>query len=76
MKQGKEVESFGSERVTPRDTGLEAGAHQSGASGGAAGSMGGDAQGCGVSSMRAGNWSVSSALNPYYLLKVVPLFLQ
>ena len=30
MQQGKDVESSGSERVAPRDTGLEAGAHQSG----------------------------------------------
>ena len=65
MQQGKEVESSGSERVAPRDTGLEAGAHQSGATGGAAGSMGGDAQGFGVSSMPVGSRSVSSGLNPH-----------
>ena len=45
MQQGKEVEFSGSERVAPRYTGLEAGAHQSGATGGAAESTGGDAQG-------------------------------
>ena len=65
MQQGKEVESSGSERVAPRDTGLEAGAHQSGAIGGAAGSTGSDAQGFGVSSMRVGSRSVSSGLNPH-----------
>ena len=65
MQQGKEVESSGFERVAPRDTGLEAGAHQSGATGGAAGSMGGDAQGFGVFCMRVGSGSVSSGLNPY-----------
>ena len=65
MQQGKEVESSGSERVAPRGTGREAGAHQSGATGGAAGSMGGDAQGFGVSSMRVGSRSVSSGLNPH-----------
>ena len=64
MQQGKEVESSDSERVAPRDTGLEAGAHQSGATGGAAGSTSGDAQGFGVSSMRVGSRSVSSGLNP------------
>ena len=65
MQQGKEVESSGSERVAPRDIGLEAGAHQSGATGGAAGSMGGDAQDFGVSSMRVGSRSASSGLNPH-----------
>ena len=65
MQQGKEVESFGSERVVPRDTRLEAGAHQLGATGGAAGSLGGDAEGFGVSSMRVGSRSVSSGLNPH-----------
>ena len=65
MQQGKEVESSGSERVAPRDTGLEASAHQSGATGGAAGSTGGDAQGFGVSSMRVGSRGVSSGLNPH-----------
>ena len=65
MQQGKEVESSGSERIAPRDTGLEAGAHKSGATGGAAGSMGGDAQGFGVSSMRVGSRSVSLGLNPH-----------
>ena len=65
MQQGKEVESSGSERVALRDTGLEAGAHQSGAAGGAAGSMSGDAQGFGMSSMRVGSRSVSSVLNPH-----------
>ena len=65
MQQGKEVESSGSECFAPKDTGLEAGAHQSGATGGAAGSMGGDAQGFGVSSMRVGRRSVSSGLNPH-----------
>ena len=43
MQQGKEVESSGSECVAPGDTGLEAGVHQSGATGGTAGSTGGDA---------------------------------
>ena len=76
MQQGKEVESSDSERVASRDTGLEAGAHQTGATGGVAGSMGGDAQGFGVSSMRVGSWSIRSGLNPVYLLKVVLLFLQ
>ena len=42
MQQGKEVKSFGSERVAPRDTGLEAGTHESGATGGAAANMVGD----------------------------------
>ena len=65
MQQGKEVDSSGSERVAPRNTGLEAGAHQSGTTGGAAGSMGGDAQGFAVSSMRVGSRSVSSSLNPH-----------
>ena len=65
MKQGKEVESSGSERVAPRDTGLDAGAHHSGATDGAAGSMGGDAQGFGVSSMRVGSRRASSGLNPH-----------
>ena len=65
MQHGKEVESSGSERVAPRDTGLEADAHQSVATGGAAGSTGGDAQGFGVSSMRVGSRSVSSGLNPH-----------
>ena len=65
MQQGKEVESSGSERVAPRGTGLETGAHQSGATGGAAGSTGGDAQDFGVSSMRVGSRSVSSGLNPH-----------
>ena len=65
MQQGKKVESSGSERVAPRDTRLEAGAHQSGATGGAAGSMGGDAQGFGVSSIRVGGRSGSSGLNPH-----------
>ena len=65
MQQGKEVESSGSERVASRDTGLEAGAHQSGATGGAAGSTGGDAQGFGVFSMRVRSRSVSSGLNPH-----------
>ena len=37
------MESSGSERVAPRDTELEADAHQSGTTGGAAGSTGGDA---------------------------------
>ena len=37
------MESSGYERVASRDTGQEAGAHQSGATGGAAGSTGGDA---------------------------------
>ena len=55
MRQGEEVESSGSERVASRDTGLEAGAHQLGATGGAAGSTGGDAQGFGVSTMRVGS---------------------
>ena len=64
-QQGKEVESSGSERVALRDTGLEAGAHRSGANGGAAGSTDGDAQGFGVSSMRVGSRSVSSGLNPH-----------
>ena len=59
------MESSGSERVAPGDTGLEADAHQSGAAGGAAGSTGGDAQGFGVSSMRVGSRSVSSGLNPH-----------
>ena len=59
------MESSGSERVAPWDTGLEAGAHQSGATGGAARSMGGDAHGFGVSSMRVGSRSVSSGLNPH-----------
>ena len=63
------MESSGSERVAPRDTGLEAGAHQSGATGGAAGSMGGDAQGFGVFSMRVGSRSVSSGLNPHVSAK-------
>ena len=48
-----------------RDTGLEAGAHQSGATDGAAGSTGGDAQGFSVSSMRVGSRSDSSGLNPH-----------
>ena len=61
----QEVESSGSERVAPRDTGLEAGAHQSGATGGAAGSTGGDAQGFGVSSVRVGSRSVSLGLKPH-----------
>ena len=39
--------------------------HQSGATGGAAGSTGGDAQGFGVSSIRVGSRSVSSGLNPH-----------
>ena len=65
MQQGKEVESSGDERVAPRDTGLQASAHQSGAAGGAAGSMGGDAKGFGVSIMRVGSRSVSSGLNPH-----------
>ena len=65
MQQGRGLESSGSERVAPRDTGLEAGAHQSGATGGAAGSTGGDAQGFGVSSMRVGSRKVSSGLNPH-----------
>ena len=43
VQQGKEVESSGSDCIVPRDTGLEAGAHQSGATDGAAGSTGGDA---------------------------------
>ena len=34
MQPGKEVGSAGSERAAPRDTGLEAGAHQSGGTGG------------------------------------------
>ena len=65
MQQGKEVESSGSELVASRDTGLKAGAHQSGATGGVAGSTGGDAQGFGLSSMRVGYRSVSSGLNPH-----------
>ena len=65
MQQGKEGKSSGSERVAPRDTGLEAGSHQSGATGGAAGSTGSDAQGFGVSSMRVGSRSVSAGLNPH-----------
>ena len=65
MQQGKEVESSASERVASRDTGLEAGAHQSGATGGAAGSTGGIAQGFVVSSMRVGSRSVSLGLNPH-----------
>ena len=59
------MESSGSERVAPRDTGPEADVHQSGAIGGAAGNTGGDAQGFGVSSMRVGSRSVSSSLNPH-----------
>ena len=65
MQQGKELESSGSERVAPRYAELEAGAHQSGAPGGAAGSTGGNAQGFGVSSMRVGSRNVSSGLNPH-----------
>ena len=65
MQQGKEVESSGSKRVAPRDTRLEAGANQSGATGGAAGTMSGDAQGFGVSSRRVGSRSVSAGLNPH-----------
>ena len=59
------MESSGSERVAPRDKGLEAGVHLSGAIGGAAGSTGGDAQGFGVSSMRVGSRSFSLGLNPH-----------
>ena len=73
MQQGKEMEFSGSERVAPRVTGLEVCVHQSGATsgaarsmgGGAAGSTGGDAQGFGVSSMQIGSRSVSSGLNPH-----------
>ena len=65
MQQGKQVEYSGFERVVPRDTGLEAGGHQSGATGGASGCTGSDAPGFGVSSTRVGSKSVSSGLNPH-----------
>ena len=65
IRERERVESSSSDRVAPRDMGLEAGAHQSGAAGGAAGSTGGDAQGFGESSTRVGSSSLlDSGLNP------------
>ena len=65
MQLGKEMKSSGSERAASRDTGLEAGAHQSVATGGAEGSTGGDAQGFGVSSMWVGSRGVCSGFNAH-----------
>ena len=65
IQERERVESSSSDRVVPRDMGLEAGGHQLGAAGGTTGSTGGDAQGFGASSTRVGSSSLlDSGLNP------------